>query len=246
MIKLIIICTKVIVIALVALLFASCNQKINFGNGIDGNGIVKKENRTPSENFTKIETSRDLAVTVEQSNSIFVQVEADENLMKHIITKVENGTLIVTTDKDMNDYSSRKITIKMPIISSISTDSGSTLTTVNTIKGSSLNLHSDSGSELIAKAEYDIITADCDSGSSLKLAGKSLKLKVHSDSGSALKAKNLLSNDVIATSDSGSSITVQPLVSLDASADSGASIDYAGTPKRIKKTENSGGSVNKL
>ena len=246
MIKLIIICTKAIIIALMALLFTSCNQKFHFGNGIDGNGIVKTENRATTATFTKIESSRGLDVIIEQSIESSIQVMADENLLKHIITKVENGTLIVTTDRDMDDYSARKITIKMPIIESLSTDSGSTITTINTIKGINLKLHSDSGSELTAKAEYESISADCDSGSSQKLAGKSLKLNAHSDSGSDLDAKNLLSNDVIATSDSGSSISVQPLVSLDANADSGASIDYIGEPKKVKKTEDSGGSVSKL
>lgn len=243
MIKLIIICAKAIVITIAALLFASCNQNINFGNGLDGNGNVKTENRTPTAKFNKIESSRGLEISIEQSNTLLVQVEADENLQKHIIIKVENETLIVTTDRDINDSATKKITIKMPIIVSLSADSGASINTKNTIKGTNLIVHADSGSELNANAEYETITADCDSGSTIKLSGKTLKLIANSDSGSDFNATTLLANDVKATADSGSSITVHPLVNLIANADSGASIDYKGNPKTIKKTEDSGGSV---
>ena len=245
MIKLIIICAKAIVIAVAALLFASCNQNINFGNGIDGNGNVKKEVRTPNEKFTKVDGSRGLEITVEQSKQFLVEVEADENLQKHISITVENETLLVTTDRDINDNATKKITIKMPIILSLSTDSSASLTAINTIKGASLKLYSDSGSELTASAEYEAISANSDSGSSIKLSGKTLKLQASTDSGSSLDAANLLSNDINATADSGSSMVVQALVNLKAAADSGASIEYVGSPKTIRKTEDSGGSVQK-
>lgn len=246
MIKLIIIFTKAVVIAIIALLFVSCNAKINFNDGVDGNGTVKTQNRTVKQKFTKIESSEGLQVTVEQAEQVSIQIIADENLLKHIITKVENGTLIITTDTDMDDFTSRKVIVKMPSIEALSTDSGASLTVVNTIKGTNLKLHSDSGSELLATVEYDNINADCDSGSLQKVKGKALNLTVHADSGSNIDARNLLSNNVIASSDSGSSIKVQPLISLQANADSGATIAYVGTPKKIKKVEDSGGSVRKL
>ena len=246
MIKLIIIFTKAVIVAIISLLFVSCNAKINFNDGIDGNGNVKTQNRTISEKFTKIESSRGLDVTVEQAPDVVIQIIADENLLKHIITKVENGTLIVTTDTDMNDFESRKVIIKMPKIEALSTDSGASLTVVNTIKGTNLKLLSDSGSELLISAEYDFIQADCDSGSQQKIKGKALNFNVNADSGSSIEAQNLLSNTITASADSGSSIKVQPLVNLNANADSGASIEYVGTPKKIKKVEDSGGSVSKL
>ena len=247
MLKFIIICTKAIVIAIVALLFSSCKSSDNYGNSerIDGNKIVKTEDRTPPKAFTKIEVSRGLSVTVEQASESSVVVEADENLLPHILIKEENGTLKVTSDRDMYNFKTRNIKIKVAQIESLSSDSGCSVKSVNTLKGTSLKLHSDSGSTLEVSAEYDSIDADCDSGSTLKVAGKSLKLKAHSDSGSSLNARNLLSNDVVATSDSGSSLSVHALQSIKASADSGASIRFSGDPKQVSKSEDSGGSVNK-
>ena len=79
MIKLIIFCTKAIVVAVVALLFSSCNG--NFNLGVKGNGNVKSETRNIAEKFTKVEANEGLNVTVEQSNTLEIVVEADENFL---------------------------------------------------------------------------------------------------------------------------------------------------------------------
>ena len=80
MIKLIILCTKAIVIAVVALIFTSCNLNLSFG--VQGNGNVKSEIRNVTEKFTKIEVNEGLNTTVEQSNTTEIILEADENLLK--------------------------------------------------------------------------------------------------------------------------------------------------------------------
>ena len=85
MIKFIVFCTKFLIAAIVALLFTSCNQVFD---GIKGNGNVQTEKRTITEKFTKISVSRGLEVIVEQGNEVAVEVEADQNLLSHITTKV--------------------------------------------------------------------------------------------------------------------------------------------------------------
>jgi uncharacterized alkaline shock family protein YloU len=95
MIKVIVFCTKVLLVAIAAFLFSSCNQVFK---GIKGTGNVQTEKRTITEKFTKISVSRGLEVILEQGNSVTVEVEADQNLLSHITTKVENGTLVITSD----------------------------------------------------------------------------------------------------------------------------------------------------
>lgn len=240
MIKLIVICTKIIIAAIVALLFTSCNQVFD---GIKGNGNVQTEQRKITEPFTKISVNRGLEVIVEQGDEVLVEVEADENLLSHITTKVENGTLIVTTDENIYSAKSEIIRVKMPTIEALEASGGSNLSSNETLKGLNLVVKSDSGSEIDANVEFDNITSESTSGSNISLTGKALKYTSSSSSGSETDAKNLLANDVISQSTSGSSSEVHPIVSLKAKASSGASIEYEGTPKNISKEENSGGSV---
>lgn len=240
MIKFIVFCTKFLIAAIVALLFTSCNQVFD---GIKGNGNVQTEKRTIIENFTKISVSRGLEVIVEQGNEVAVEVEADQNLLSHITTKVENGTLIVTSDENIYSAESEIVRVKMPTIEGLETTSGSNISSKNVLKGLSLKAKSSSGSEITINVEFDEISSEATSGSTITILGKALKYNTASSSGSDIDAKDLLVNEVIPQSTSGSSTDVHPIVSLNAKASSGASIDYVGTPKTIVKEETSGGSV---
>lgn len=239
MIKFIISLTTIVL----TILFSSCKSNIDFDNSIDGNGNVKTEVRTINAPFTKITVSRGIEVILEQDQTFFVEVETDENLLKHITTTVENGTLIVTSDENIDDSDARIVRVKMPTIESLETTSGSSLKTKNTIRGINLSAKSSSGSDLTATVEYEKVHAESTSGSDLTLSGKALKLESASSSGSQINADKLLANEVNAQATSGSSTEVQALVKIDGKASSGASINFDGKPKTVKKEESSGGSV---
>lgn len=243
MIKFIILCTKVIIVAVVALLFSSCNQVFE---GVKGNGNVQTELRKISEPFTKISVNRGLEVIVEQGDVVKVEVEADQNLLKHITTKVENGVLVISSDENIYSAEKEVVRVTMPIIEGLETTSGSNLSSASVLKGSKVYVKSSSGSEIDVNAEFDTISSESTSGSNITLSGKALKFTSASSSGSEIEAGNLLANEVVAQSTSGSSTKVNPRVSLNAKASSGSSIEYTNTPKTIVKEETSGGSVSSL
>ncbi|WP_396212243.1 head GIN domain-containing protein [Flavobacterium sp.] len=243
MIKLILFAAKVITAAILALLFSSCQYKIDLGNGIDGNGNVQTETRTITETFTKVDVSRGIDVVLEQANAVKIEVEADENLLKHITTKVQNGVLKVTSDEHIDNAEMMTVRISMPTITIIETTSGASITGKNTLKGTNLKVKTSSGSEIQATVEFDEISCESTSGSNIDVAGKALKLETASSSGSEINAERLLANEVFAQSTSGSSTQVHPLVKISGKASSGSSISYDGNPKTVKKEETSGGSV---
>ncbi|RTY93421.1 head GIN domain-containing protein [Flavobacterium sp. GT3R68] len=231
---------KVAAIASVALVFTSC--KADFG-GIDGNGNVTTENRSTTGDFASIEASNGLDVYLEQSAARSITVEADQNLQEHIITKVENGVLIVETDVSIDESKAKKITVKLPNISSVKSTSGSRVSANNILKSEALKLDSASGSEIELALEVDTITCEASSGSNITISGKALSLQTSSSSGSEINAEKLLANEVSSHTSSGSSTSVHPIVSLKAKASSGSSINYNNIPKSIAKEENSGGSI---
>jgi Putative auto-transporter adhesin, head GIN domain len=242
--KLITLCSKAVLATFAIFLFASCNTVFDYNNGIDGNGNVIKQTRN-AVNFTRIEINRGLNVTVEQSESYFVEVEVDENLQPHIITKVENGTLIITTDESINLTNGLKIHVKLPLLTYIDTSSGSTCKSKGILVGTDITVKSSSGSTSNLDLKYDTISSKSSSGSSITLSGKALKLSTDSSSGSSIEAEELLVNDVVSETSSGSTTNVHPLVSLNAKASSGSSVNYNSNPKTVTKEESSGGSVSK-
>ena len=247
MIKVITIITKFIVVALMALLFSSClhYSYSSSGIGIKGSGNVTTETRTVNEDFKNIEVSSGIKVIVEQSDNKLITVETDENLQKHIITKVENGVLKIECDESYNTTNNGPVVnVKMPVINGLSSSSGSEITNIKTLITDKIDVKSNSGSKININVEADDITLESESGSNIEASGKALKLETSSSSGSEIKADKLMTNEVIAQSSSGSSTSVYPIVKLDAKASSGSSIHYYKTPKNISKGESSGGSIN--
>lgn len=211
---------------LLTITLLSCNANLNLNDGVEGSGNVITEKRTINESFDKISASTGVTVIVEQGSPNDVEVETDDNLMQYVITKVENGTLIVKIEGNINTMSSIDVRVRMSSIVGLESTSGSRITSKNTLKGSTIAVKSSSGSNIT-------------------VAGKALKLETASSSGSEIDADELAANDVFSQSSSGSSTTVKPIVKLDAKASSGSSIDYVQAPKTITKEETSGGSVDK-
>lgn len=244
MIKLITLLTKLIIVALTALFFASCNNIIGH-KSIEGSGNVTTEKRIVQGDFKSVEVSNAIDVVIEQSDKTEIIVEADDNLQKGITTKVENGKLIIACDyNSFTDVASKKVTVKMPIIEDLETSSAASITSVGTLKGENIHLHSSSASNINATVEADSINCDSSSGSSITINGMSLQLKTSASSGSTIEANDLLANEITADASSGGTIKVHPIVSLNAEASSGGAVNYNSVPKSIQKNTNSGGSIN--
>lgn len=237
--------SKTTLILLTFVLLSSCRHSISFGNGIKGSGNIVEQTRTINEDFKFIEVSTGIEVLVEQSNDRSVVVETDDNLQEIIITKVENGVLYIHSREGYRTDDSPKVTVKMPVISGLTTSSGSSLRSQNTLTTENMVVKSSSGSEIDIKVEADMITVETSSGSSAEISGKALKLETSSSSGSTLETSNLLANNVHSQSTSGSSTRVNPIISLEGKASSGSSITYKNVPKTLTKEESSGGSVSK-
>ena len=243
MIKYIVILTKIIIVTMIILLFFSCKYDIDWGDGIDGTGDVTVEKRDIKESFTKVKVNRGLEIIISQSEVKEIEVEADQNLLEHISTKVENGVLIITSDENIESAETLIVRVQMPVIEGLTATSGSTITVGTTLKGTSIRLDSSSGSEIEAILEYDEVRSSSSSGSSITLSGKALNLFTDASSGSDITAEALEANTVKSEASSGSTSSVNALQELTASASSGASIESVTKPANINKDESSGGSV---
>nr|WP_198999664.1 head GIN domain-containing protein [Flavobacterium sp. ASV13] len=240
MIKIIIHITKFIVATITALIFASCNFNVNT---IEGSGNVTTEKRIVQGDFTKISISNAIDLVIEQSDSTQIVVETDDNIQKDIITKVENGTLIIKSKHNSLSVTKKKVTVKMPKIDRLEASSAASVSNKGTLQGENLDIETSSAATVGLNIEFDTVSCDTNSASSISVEGKALKVRTSASSGSTISAKRLLVNDVQADASSGANVEVHPIVSLKANASSGGSINYDTTPKTVEKTANSGGSV---
>lgn len=230
---------KIVLVALTIGL-VSCNGNVNIGSG---NIITEK--RSVTESFDKIDASTGVNVIVTQGNLQEIVVETDDNVMKYVITKVENGVLIIKLKQNTNTMSSIDVKVQMPKIAGLEASSGATIDTRNTLRGTSISLKSTSGSDITAMLEYENVSCETSSGSTVTISGKALQLQTNSSSGSDIDANELVTNEAFSKASSGSGTRVNPIVKLDAQASSGSTIEYVKIPKKLIKIESSGGSVDK-
>lgn len=246
MVKIISLITKFILVLLCTVLFASCNYTVNL-KSITGSGTVIKENRTVTDSFKSIEISNAIDLEIEQSDKTEIIVEADDNLINKIRTRVENGVLIIDCDyNSFFDIESKKVIVKMPFIEELKASSSSSISSSNTLKGEEIAIRASSAANIKLNLEFDRVNAKASSASTIVLYGLALDLNANSSSGSELDADELLSNEVTAVASSGASITTHPIVKLNAKSSSGSSIQYSKTPKSIERRASSGGSVDKI
>lgn len=243
MIKVVVMATKALVLALIALLVVSCQYSVNLGKGIKGSGTVVTQTRNLTESFKGIEVGTGIVVEVTQAPEVSVVVEADDNIINHIATEVHQGVLSIISTEHIRSATIRKVKVSLPDVASLSASSGSEIISKSTLTSSKLDIKSSSGASVTVDAQAEYLFCTSSSGSDITVKGKALSLQTKSSSGSDIDAKGLLVNDVVATSSSGSSTKVNPIVSLEAEASSGSSIHYVTVPKTVSKKESSGGSV---
>ncbi len=236
---------RIIVTSILSLLMFSCNFNMNWNTGVKGNGNVVMETRTVSESFSKIKATEGLEVYITQGNNEGITVEADENLQELILTEIKDGVLKIHCKEQIGKASSKKVNVNFKSITGVSSTSGSSLRSTNTIASEVLVLKSSSGSSMKVQVNTNDLTCDSSSGSSLKVSGETISLSADASSGSTIKAGDLKAESSEVSASSGANLTVNTSKALIAKASSGASVRYYGNPEMLDTDKSSGGSVSK-
>lgn len=216
----------------------SCRYKSGSGE------IVSREKSV--DNFTELDVSGGFEVEIKKGTSQKLRVEADDNIIDDIETRVEAGQLKIKLRDGFNLHDAHmKIFITAPSITSIKSSASAQVTTIDDLsEQETIRLKASSGSSIKAGINAPAITADASSGAQINLSGRTKNFSAEGSSGASVDADNLLSENTIVQTSSGATLDVHASVSLNAKASSGGSINYRGAASVIKK-ESSGGNIDK-
>jgi len=215
-------------------------------NGVQGDGHVVSKKRKISNDFIRIDASRGLDVYITKSKNISLEVEADENLHELIETEVRDGTLYITTSKNIYRASAKKVHVSVNNVNEIRINSGAEVYSENTFSSEELVVSASSGAHARMDLKVHRLKCESSSGAEIVLSGQVKKFNVSTSSGSDIKAYELVARDCDANASSGSDIKLTVTDSFHANASSGADIKYKGNPEIIIKNSNSGGSVKRI
>jgi len=186
---------------------------------------------------------------ITQKNIQEVRVEADEDDMEDLVTKVENGILKIYM-KDQSwlnftwSHSERKVYVSFQTLDKLESSAGSDVFSQSVLNLEHLDINASSGSDIKLELKATDVKAVSSSGSDIELKGKVNTIAVNASSGSDIDASEFESKKCDANVSSGSDIEVNVTDELDANASSGGSIAYSGHPAKKNIQESSGGDVN--
>ena len=209
-----------------------------------GSGNIITETRKAGP-FKAVSISGGFEVELRQAPEVEVIVEADDNLMEYIETKVRREELVIRLD-DLNVHDAHlKVFIAAPSVNAIKTSAGAELVVRDILKsGEAVRLKASSGSQIKTTVDAPEVRADASSAGNIEVSGRTKDFYAESSSGSEINAPDLLSENTEADASSGSTIKVHASVKLRGKASSGASVRYRGAAVVSKETS-SGGSVEK-
>ena len=221
----------------------SCQFNANFGNGIDGNGHVITKERTLNGSYNAIKVSRGIEVDLTQSDTESLSVKADENLQEIITTTIENDVLIISTNENIGQATSKTVIVYFNDITSIKATSGSVVYSINPIHVSNLELDTTSGSDLKLVIDAESVSCHSTSGSDMDLRGKTNHFTAEATSGSSIDAESLITQNAKVKASSGADIRVNTSKELTAKISSGGNIRYTGNPEFVNIDDSASGSI---
>lgn len=216
----------------------SCDQTTGSGN------IVTETRNTGS--FDAISVGGSFDVEVKMGDAMSVVVEADDNIMKYIETKVSGNTLKISTE-GLHSFSDvhMKVYVTVPVLTAVSASASAEVVGENILTNADkLVFKASSSASIKAEVNAPDIVTDANSSASITLRGKTKNHKTEASSSAEINAFELLTENTTANVSSSANIEVHASVSLNAHASSSGSVEYKGAAT-VTKSENSSGTVSK-
>jgi hypothetical protein len=217
---------------------------LNSCDNITGNGNIVTDKRQLG-NFTAISVGGGFNVEVKIGATQEVTVEADDNLIEYVETKVSNGKLLINMRQHSLTNAHLHVYITASEINSINASAGADVDVKDQLKSAEeINLTASSGATINSSVDAPNVTAHTSSAGIINVDGRTRNFNAESSSGASINATKLLSENTEAVTSSGASAHVYSSVQLNANASSGGSINYTGGGT-TKINTSSGGSVSK-
>ena len=233
-------------IAFILTAFLMLNSGCSYAwKGIRGNGNVIKQDREIS-NFHGLEVGGAFHVFLTQGDNESLSIEADENLMDIIITRVKGGILEIETKEDIQESKALNIYITFNTLNHLEISGACNLEGGNKFKLDDLNMECSGASEVSMKFSAYDLTMDCSGACNVDIYGSAQSLKLDLSGASKLDASafEIQTGDVDISGASHAKLFVK--TELRAEVSGAGSLKYSGDAKLTKHEVSGAGSIKKI
>lgn len=229
------------VLFVIAILVAPLAQANPFW-GIKGNGHVVKQERSV-KSFNAISVGGAFEVFLTQGDSESLVVEADENLLEVIETKISHETLYIRTKENIKNSTQLNLYITIRTLEMLDLSGAVELSSENRISGERLEVESSGASEIELDLKLERLSMDISGASEIDLYGKAEKVDLDLSGASELDAYDFFVVDMNLDVSGAGEARVNVSGALDAEVSGAASIRYKGSPSLINTDVSGAGSI---
>jgi hypothetical protein len=258
---------RLIILLVISILATLTLSACSIGETIDGSGNVVEEDRTVSD-VSGVNLATIGKLTIEIGDSESLRIEAEDNLLEHLETEVNDGMLRIGTRGSVTLDNSKPINYYLTVTSleeiqissagdidapdlesedfAINIDSSGNLE-MGDLTAETLNVNiSSSGDVKMGALNTDMIEVDIKSSGNLDIAsGKVKSQNISSNSSGDYNAQDLESIEAEISLNSSGSATIWVLDDLKANLNSSGDLNYRGDPT-VDQSTNSSGKVTQI
>ena len=213
------------------------------GRSVHGSGRVISETRN-TENFIAVDASGSVKVELRIGDKNSVVVEADDNVIRYVETKVSGNSLNIKL-KELTSLTNVTIHVYVtaPRFQEINASASAEITSKDVLTTDNIELKANSSGSITAELDAPKVLLFAESSGEVNVRGRTRNLAASASSSGEIKADHLLAENVKAEAESSGDISVFASISVNASASSSGSVSYTGGAPKVVKEENSSGSV---
>jgi hypothetical protein len=230
---------KLLVFITAALLLVGC-----FYNSKKGSGNIISQKRDVAT-FTAIDASTSVDVEV-RTGPASVEVQADDNILKYVKTKVSSNTLYLGIEGNVSLRNTHiKILVTVPNLKRIEAGSSASVKVMDVLKSdNTITFDVGSSADIVAEVDAPEIEAEAGSSGTLTLSGRTKNYTAKANSSGNINSFELKSENTNVSASSSGSAEVHASVTLDANASSSGRVEYTGGAT-VKSSTSSSGSISK-
>lgn len=235
------------IVLLAALMLSNVTHAQWWGNEkVRGNGNITTETRTTGDyDGIKCAGSMDFILVAGAEGKI--KIEGEENLLKHIITEIKNGNLIVKVEKGINLRPSWNETIKITIpfkdISEVSLAGSGDLWNEDKITATDFDVSLAGSGDIVLAIETSSVEGSIAGSGDLTLKGSTNNLVAKVAGSGDFHGFGLQANNTVVSVAGSGDAQVVSNVSLKARVAGSGDIEYRGKPDKEDTKVSGSGSI---
>jgi hypothetical protein len=221
-----------------SLILASCVHTGDLGS-VKGSGTIATETRQIT-GFTKVALEGAMDVYITKGENESVRIEADENLLKLITTKIDNGELEIGSDMDLEPSKTIKVYVTARVLEAMSVEGSGDMIAQSAFASTSFAASIAGSGDITGEIQAEQLDASIAGSGDIKLKGSANKMSIDVAGSGDVNTIDLVSKSVDINIAGSGDCQVHAVEAINANVMGSGNIQYRGEPKVTQSIMGSG------